>query len=158
MRLALVSTRRPARASTATRSPRRLRVTGTSVDADRTSSELERGRRTTATGSWSPAATARSGPAAAAAPRAACRSRWSPAGTANDFARALGLPDDVDEALRAGLRPGARRRASTSPRADGAAVRQRRQRGLAVAAAQAAEPLKGALGPLAYAVGALRAG
>jgi diacylglycerol kinase (ATP) len=80
-------------------------------------------------------------------------------GTANDFARALDLPQDHDRALDLAADPAA---ATTHielliagedrPFVNAAST------GLAVAAAHRARPLKSKLGPLAYAVGGLRAG
>lgn len=81
-----------------------------------------------------------------------------PVGTANDFARARGLPADVDEACALAADPAARTahaelaRVGDRPFVNAASV------GLSVDAARAAHPHKGRLGPLAYAVGALRAG
>lgn len=80
-----------------------------------------------------------------------------PTGTANDFARALGLPADLERAVE--LAVGGRR---TRP-VDIAWMGERpflnvASLGLAPAAARRAAGLKRALGPLAYAVGALRAG
>ena len=81
-----------------------------------------------------------------------------PVGTANDFARALGLPVELARPteLAGDRRPDAR--ASTS-----AAVGERpfvnaASAGLSPVAAREAHGLKRALGALAYAVGALRAG
>jgi diacylglycerol kinase (ATP) len=79
-------------------------------------------------------------------------------GTANDFARALELPDDADAACalavdgEAAMRPLDLAAAGERPFVNAASA------GLAPAAARKAHPLKGALGPLAYAVGALHAG
>jgi diacylglycerol kinase (ATP) len=80
-------------------------------------------------------------------------------GTANDFARALDLPQDHDRAVDLAADPAA---ATTHielliagedrPFVNAAST------GLAVAAAHRARPLKSKLGPLAYAVGGLRAG
>jgi YegS/Rv2252/BmrU family lipid kinase len=78
-------------------------------------------------------------------------------GTANDFARALDLPLDLEEACRLAA-TGTRERpidvlsAGERPFLNAASV------GLSVIAAHRARPLKRPLGPLAYAVGALRAG
>ena len=79
-------------------------------------------------------------------------------GTANDFARAHGLPLDVDEACALARTPDAATR-----RADLAEVGKRpfvnaASAGLSVIAAREARPHKARLGPLAYAVGALKAG
>ena len=80
-----------------------------------------------------------------------------PTGTANDFARALGIPRDLDEASAIAARETRERpidllRAGDRPFLNAASV------GLSVIAAHRARPLKRPLGPLAYAVGALRAG
>jgi diacylglycerol kinase (ATP) len=81
-----------------------------------------------------------------------------PTGTANDFARAVGLPADVAEACALAADPGAAVRpldlglAATRPFVNAAGA------GLGPAAARSARPLKRALGPLAYAVGAVHAG
>ncbi|HEX2103500.1 MAG TPA: diacylglycerol kinase family protein [Solirubrobacteraceae bacterium] len=80
-----------------------------------------------------------------------------PTGTANDFARALDLPRDVEDAARLAATDARERvidllRAAERPFLNAASV------GLSVIAAHRARPLKRPLGPLAYAVGALRAG
>jgi diacylglycerol kinase (ATP) len=81
-----------------------------------------------------------------------------PAGTANDFAGAMGLPADVADACALAaahdvlVRPVDLALAGARPFVNVAAA------GLAPAAARSARPLKGALGPLAYAAGAVHAG
>jgi diacylglycerol kinase (ATP) len=80
-----------------------------------------------------------------------------PTGTANDFARALDLPRDLEDAAALAARAGRERtvdllRAGDRPFLNAASL------GLSVIAAHRARPLKRPLGPLAYAVGALRAG
>jgi diacylglycerol kinase (ATP) len=80
-----------------------------------------------------------------------------PTGTANDFARALELPREIEAAARlaagdARERPVDLLRAGERPFLNAASL------GLSVLAAHRARPLKRPLGPLAYAVGALRAG
>jgi YegS/Rv2252/BmrU family lipid kinase len=80
-----------------------------------------------------------------------------PTGTANDFARALDLPLDLDAACTVAAtetreRPVDLLRAGKRPFLNAASA------GLSVIAAHRARPLKRPLGPLAYAVGALRAG
>jgi YegS/Rv2252/BmrU family lipid kinase len=85
-----------------------------------------------------------------------------PVGTANDFARALGLPDDLSEAIRIAAE-GERIRRLELGRMSGEGSDGGRpfvnvaSLGLPPAAAQRAHGLKRALGPLAYAVGAIRA-
>jgi diacylglycerol kinase (ATP) len=79
-----------------------------------------------------------------------------PTGTANDFARALDLPLDLDAACTVAAtetreRPVDVLRAGERPFLNAASA------GLSVIAARSARPLKRPLGPLAYAVGALRA-
>ena len=80
-----------------------------------------------------------------------------PTGTANDFARVMEIPLDVGEACALAAGGGRQRpvdllRAGDRPFLNAASV------GLSVIAAHRARPLKRPLGPLAYAVGALRAG
>ncbi len=93
---------------------------------------------------------------AAAAGRAGIPVAVVPVGTANDFARHLGVPEDPAEACALAL--------SGEPRSLDLGWLEDRpflnvaSLGLAPAAARRAEGLKGALGPLAYAVGAVRAG
>lgn len=79
------------------------------------------------------------------------------AGTANDFARRMGLPDDLEEAARlAGS--GDRTRRIDIADLGGRSFLNVASLGLAPAAAEAAHELKARLGPLAYAIGAVRAG
>jgi diacylglycerol kinase (ATP) len=80
-----------------------------------------------------------------------------PVGTANDFAARMSLPTDPGEAaeLAAG---GERTRPVDLAWAGERAFVNVASLGLPPAAAEAAEGMKSALGPLAYAVGALRAG
>lgn len=80
-----------------------------------------------------------------------------PVGTANDFARALELPMELEEACALARDPHATTRhaelalAGERPFVNAAAT------GLSVVAAKEARPHKSRLGPLAYAVGALKA-
>jgi diacylglycerol kinase (ATP) len=97
------------------------------------------------------------GPVAVAAASADIPLAVIPTGTANDFARALGLPLDVEEACTIAAtetreRPVDLLRAGDRPFLNAASA------GLSVIAAHRARPLKRPLGPFAYAVGALRAG
>ncbi len=97
------------------------------------------------------------GAAAGAAAQAGIPLAVVPTGTANDFARALDLPDDAFEACRLAA-TGTTRRAVDLGRAGRLPFVNVASAGLAVAAAREAQSSKAALGPLAYAVGALRAG
>jgi YegS/Rv2252/BmrU family lipid kinase len=80
-----------------------------------------------------------------------------PAGTANDFARAMDIPLDLEEACALAAGDARERtvdilRAGDRPFLNAAAI------GLSVIAAHRARPFKRPLGPLAYAIGAIRAG
>ncbi|HEX8104099.1 MAG TPA: diacylglycerol kinase family protein [Solirubrobacteraceae bacterium] len=79
------------------------------------------------------------------------------AGTANDFARAHGLPTHLDAAAELAAN-GRRLVRHELGRVAGQPFVNVASTGLAPAAARHAEALKGLLGPVAYAVGALRAG
>lgn len=81
-----------------------------------------------------------------------------PAGTANDFARALELPEDRDEAIALAVDPDATLQPTWGGRLDGRPFVNAASVGLAVDAAERADELKRRLGPLAYAAGALQAG
>jgi diacylglycerol kinase family enzyme len=78
-----------------------------------------------------------------------------PAGTANDFARANGLPADPEEAATLAVRGSALRRLDLGRLADGRAFVNVASAGLAATAARRAHPLKPRLGALAYAAAAL---
>ncbi len=96
------------------------------------------------------------GPVAVTAAAGALPLAVVPTGTANDFARAMEIPLDLDEACVLAARGGRERpvdllRAGDRPFLNAASV------GLSVIAADRARPLKRPLGPLAYGVGALRA-
>jgi diacylglycerol kinase (ATP) len=80
-----------------------------------------------------------------------------PAGTANDFARANGLPLDLDEAARLAAHGTATRALELGRLADGAPFVNAAAAGLSTVAARHAKPLKPRLGALAYPAGALRA-
>jgi diacylglycerol kinase (ATP) len=97
------------------------------------------------------------GPVAARAAAAGLPLAVVPTGTANDFARFLDLPLDLEEACAVAASATSERpvdvlRAGDRPFVNAASA------GLSVLAAHHARPLKRPLGPLAYAVGALRAG
>jgi diacylglycerol kinase (ATP) len=98
------------------------------------------------------------GPAASAAAAAGVPLAVIATGTANDFARALGLPDEPDDACALAADPDAAVRPLDLAAAGDRPFVNAASAGLAPAAARTAHPLKGALGPLAYAVGALWAG
>lgn len=106
------------------------------------------------------------GPVAAAAGAAGVPLAVIPVGTANDFARRLGLPRELDAACRLAVR-GTRLRPLElgwmSAHTDGAGVEERAfvnvaSAGLPAPAARRAHSWKERLGPLAYAVGAVHAG
>src|SRR3954469_10456129 len=97
------------------------------------------------------------GPVAVAAAAADLPLAVLPTGTANDFARAVDLPLDLEAACAIAARAAGERvidvlRAGDRPFLNAASV------GLSVIAAHRARPFKRRLGPLAYAVGALPAG
>ena len=81
-----------------------------------------------------------------------------PTGTANDFARALGVPLEVEAAVALAGRPDPTRRPVDVGRAGDRPFVNAASAGLSVLAARHAHDLKPRLGPVAYAVGALRAG
>jgi YegS/Rv2252/BmrU family lipid kinase len=80
-----------------------------------------------------------------------------PTGTANDFARAYGLPGDAIEAAELAAEGADARPLELGRLADGRPFVNVASAGLASVAARNAQPLKPRLGPLAYGVGALRA-
>ena len=80
-----------------------------------------------------------------------------PTGTANDFARAYGLPGDPREAAELAADGERTRPLELGRLADGRPFVNVASAGLASVAARNAQPLKPRLGPLAYGVGALRA-
>ncbi len=80
-----------------------------------------------------------------------------PAGTANDFAAGMELPEDPEEAARLAA-GGTRTRRIDIAEVGGRSFLNVASLGLAPAAAEAADDLKERLGPLAYAIGAVRAG
>jgi diacylglycerol kinase (ATP) len=98
------------------------------------------------------------GAAASAASRAGVPLAVVSSGTANDFARALGLPFDRDEAFDLAVDPGAATNRLELLRAGERPFVNAASAGLSVAAAGSARPLKRPLGALAYAAGATLAG
>jgi diacylglycerol kinase (ATP) len=97
------------------------------------------------------------GPVAAHAARADLPLAVIPTGTANDFARALDIPLDVRDACAVAV-TGTHERTVDLLRAGDRPFVNAASAGLSVIAARRARPLKRTLGPLAYAVGAVRAG
>jgi diacylglycerol kinase (ATP) len=102
------------------------------------------------------------GTAAALASRSGAPLAVIPTGTANDFARALGLPLDIEEAASLAVEGRATRRLdlgwiSVDDRAARPFVNAA-SAGLSPVAAHQAGRLKRPFGPLAYSIGALRAG
>lgn len=97
------------------------------------------------------------GPAARTAAAAAVPLAVIPTGTANDFARALGLPMELDAAASLAADPRARTLPIELAHAGDRPFVNAASCGLSVVAARRAAPLKPRLGALAYAVGALRA-
>jgi YegS/Rv2252/BmrU family lipid kinase len=81
-----------------------------------------------------------------------------PTGTANDFARALELPDDQAAAVALAADPDAATRSVELARAGRRPFLNAASCGLSVIAARRAQPLKRRLGALAYVVGAVQAG
>lgn len=94
---------------------------------------------------------------AAAASRAAVPLGVVPVGTANDFARALEIPDELEAAVELAA-AGTRTRAVDLGRVGERPFVNAASAGLAPVAAREAHGLKQRLGPLAYLVGAVRAG
>jgi diacylglycerol kinase (ATP) len=97
------------------------------------------------------------GPCAALAGRLGVPLAVIPTGTANDFARASGLPLQPDRACVLAARGSELRAHELGRLADGVPFVNVASAGLATVAAHRAQSLKPRLGPLAYAVGALRA-
>jgi len=80
-----------------------------------------------------------------------------PAGTANDFARAMGIPPAIRAAAPTAVDPAAERRAVWGGTIDGRPFVNVASIGLGVYAAEQAAPMKSLLGPVAYGVGAAKA-
>lgn len=77
-----------------------------------------------------------------------------PAGTANDFARALGIPPGIEAAVPVATDPDPGRRTVWGGSIDGKPFVNVASIGLGVYAAEQAAPLKRVLGPVAYGIGA----
>ncbi len=97
------------------------------------------------------------GSAAAAAAAAAVPLGVVAVGTANDFARALGLPEEAEDAIELAA-TGKRTACLDLGRVDRRPFVNAASTGLSPVAARNAHGLKRVLGPLSYTVGALRAG
>ena len=97
------------------------------------------------------------GPAAETAGRLGAPLAVIPTGTANDFARACGLPDDAEAAAELAVTGERTRRLELGRLADGRPFVNVASAGLASKAARHADAFKRVLGPFAYGVGALRA-
>jgi diacylglycerol kinase (ATP) len=97
------------------------------------------------------------GPAAELAGRLGVPVAVIATGTANDFARVNELPDEPLEAARLAATGTQTRELELGRLADGRPFVNAASAGLAAKAARHASPFKRVLGPLAYAVGALRA-
>ena len=97
------------------------------------------------------------GPVAALAGRLGVPLAVIPAGTANDFARAHGLPSDPVDAAELAASGTSLEALELGRLADGRPFVNVASAGLASVAARTAQPLKHRLGPLAYGVGAARA-
>lgn len=80
-----------------------------------------------------------------------------PVGTANDFARSLGIPQELEAAAKLAVSGRSTRRLDLGRLSDRPFVNAA-SAGLSPTAARKAHGFKRVLGPLAYAVGALRAG
>ena len=141
-------------------------VTSVSIEdiADEEDGDLEDGAVAALTAAGAPDRIVVAGGDGSIGPAALCAAKIGvplavvPVGTANDFARAKDLPLDLDEACALARDPAATIAhaelglAGERPFVNAAAA------GLSVAAAQAAKPHKSRLGPLAYTLGALKAG
>jgi len=97
------------------------------------------------------------GPAAETAGRIGAPLAVIPTGTANDFARATGLPRSPEEAARLAVTGEHTRALELGRLADGRPFVNVASAGLASKAARHADAFKRVLGPFAYGVGALRA-
>jgi diacylglycerol kinase family enzyme len=112
---------------------------------------------------WAPERIAVAGGDGSIAPVAAVAGRLGvplaviPVGTANDFARASGVPRDVPAAVQLAVAGDTVRPHELGRLASGRPFVNVASAGLASVAARRAAPLKPRLGPLAYGVGAVRA-
>lgn len=130
-----------------------------SLGADVTGAPIEEAERAPATGIERVAVAGGDGsigPAAELAARAGVPLAVIPTGTANDFARALGLPGTLEEACRLAVE-GTRTRLMELGRMGERPFVNVVSAGLPPAAAAEAHDWKPRLGPLAYALGAVRA-
>ena len=156
LRIALVANPRSGGGTEAAEVESRLRATGASIERFATGEEeLAAGsgadRLVVAGGDGS------IGPAAAAAAASDLTLGVVPVGTANDFARALGLPVELSQACALAAGGQTTRRVEIG-KMDGRPFVNVASAGLAVAAARAAGRWKETVGSAAYALGAIRAG
>ena len=158
MRLALVANDAAGSGATAEEVADRLRAAGADVTQVVDVGEPERAAATESDRLVVAGGDGSVGPAAAAARTAGIPLAVIPTGTANDFARALGLPRELEAACALAADPGAHIREHDLARAAGRPFVNAASAGLSVIAARRARPLKRSLGPLAYAAGGLRAG
>jgi diacylglycerol kinase family enzyme len=171
VRLALIANPRSGTAPEPTDLEARLRADGAQVTsvsieaiADEEDGDLEDGALAALTAAGPPDRIVVAGGDGSIGPAALCAAQLGvplaviAVGTANDFARAKGLPLDLDDACALARDPAAPIAhaelglAGERPFVNAAAA------GLSVAAARAAKPHKSRLGPLAYTLGALKAG
>lgn len=171
MRLALITNRRSGTAPDPAELAARLAADGAAVDyvpieqiADPDCGALEDGALAALQAEGAPDRIAVAGGDGSIGPAALCAARLGvplaviAVGTANDFARAKRLPlDDLEQACALARDVHARTRHAELGRAGERPFVNAAAAGLSVAAANAAKPHKSRLGPLAYAVGAIKA-
>lgn len=156
MRLALIANRRSGAGLDAAYLAPVLRSHGAAVEAfeldDLAGAEAARPERLVVAGGDGTIA-----PCAALAGRLDVPLAVIPAGTANDFARVQGLPTAIGDACALAVAGTALRHLEIGRLADGRPFVNVASAGLASVAAHRARPLKPRFGPVAYALGAVRA-
>jgi diacylglycerol kinase (ATP) len=171
VRLALIANPRSGTAPDPAELAARLAADGATVDyvpieqiADPDGGALEDGALAALQAQGAPDRLAVAGGDGSIGPAALCAARLGvplavvAVGTANDFARAQRLPlDDLEAACALARDAGARTRHAELGKAGERPFVNAAAAGLSVVAAHAAKPHKSRLGPLAYAVGAVRA-
>jgi diacylglycerol kinase (ATP) len=172
VRLALIANPRSGTAPDPAELAARLAADGATVDyvpieqiADPDGGALEGGALAALQAQGAPDRLAVAGGDGSIGPAALCAARLGvplavvAVGTANDFARAQRLPlDDLEAACALARDAGARTRHAELGKAGERPFVNAAAAGLSVVAAHAAKPHKSRLGPLAYAVGAIKAG